>query len=89
MVNSGKGHAVVEALMADTPIINLDIGADFVVHFLDGPEWDGTRDFRLSSPLAIQPKSTNQSGRFRAASLIQIHWRSRSLAPGDKEVIDS
>ena len=44
-----KGDLIADAVMADTPIINLDIGAKFVIHFLDGPKWNGTKEFRLSS----------------------------------------
>jgi hypothetical protein len=28
---------------------NLDIGANFVIHFLDGPKWNRSKEFRLSS----------------------------------------
>jgi hypothetical protein len=46
-----KSHLVIEAVMAkQKPIMNLDIGAQFVIHLLDGPVWSQTERFSLSSP---------------------------------------
>jgi hypothetical protein len=46
-----RSFLVIEAVMAkQKPIMNLDIGAQFVIHLLDGPDWRQTERFSLSSP---------------------------------------